>query len=122
MRQLLSLVLERAGFEVLAASRGQEALNSLQSSSPPINLLLTDIDMPGMTGVELGRLARHASPALPVLLMSGTPMIVALEGPGWEFLPKPFVPDVLVGLLQRMLGGAASVNGASGEAVRAASE
>jgi len=62
------LVLEQAGYAVLAASSGQQALALL--ASHPIDLVLSDHLMPGLTGTELARQIKAANPDLPVILIS----------------------------------------------------
>ena len=62
-------VLEQAGYEVMIAASGMQALEVL--SSRRIDLLLTDYLMPGQTGTELARAAKSICPELPVILLSG---------------------------------------------------
>ena len=62
------LVLEQAGYSVLAASSGQQALALL--AGHPIDLVLSDHLMPGLTGTELARQIKARSPKLPVILLS----------------------------------------------------
>jgi CheY-like chemotaxis protein len=64
-----SLVLEKAGHEVIPASSAMEALDILQSRS--VDLVLTDLLMPGMSGADLAREVKIQSPNLPVVLFSG---------------------------------------------------
>jgi CheY-like chemotaxis protein len=64
-----SLVLEKAGHEVIAAGSAVEALTILQSRS--VDLVLTDLLMPGMSGADLAREIKLTQPALPVVLFSG---------------------------------------------------
>jgi len=69
------LVLEQAGYAVLAASSGQQALALL--ASHPINLVLSDHLMPGLTGTELARQIKAGNPDLPVILISAVNEIPA---------------------------------------------
>ena len=71
VRDLVQLTLERAGYRVLAASDGDEALALRTSSDEPIDILLTDMVMPGMNGAELAQRVLAASPQTPVVFMSG---------------------------------------------------
>lgn len=64
-----SLVLEKAGHDVITASSAREALEILRSRS--VDLVLTDLLMPGMTGAELAREVKILCPSLPVILFSG---------------------------------------------------
>ncbi|MBU0481895.1 MAG: response regulator [Proteobacteria bacterium] len=60
--------LEDAGYEVLSAMNGEEALNILKGTKP--NLVILDINMPGMNGIDVLRKIKEASPDLPVILSS----------------------------------------------------
>lgn len=62
-------VLEKAGYEVISANSAAEALEVLQSR--PVDLVLTDLIMPGMNGAELAREVKTQNPSLPVILFSG---------------------------------------------------
>lgn len=62
-------VLEKSGFQVIPAGSGAEALAILQAQV--VDLVLTDLLMPGLNGVELARKIKERSPALPIILLSG---------------------------------------------------
>nr|MCU0646750.1 response regulator [Gemmatimonadaceae bacterium] len=64
-------ILAGAGYEVLVAEDGSDALRLMASGAPPIDLLLTDFLMPGLTGIELARMLRSRTPELPIVFMSG---------------------------------------------------
>jgi CheY-like chemotaxis protein len=66
---LRKLVLEKAGYQVVTANSGRKALEVLESQ--PIDLVLSDLLMPGMTGTELSRQIKSRYPKLPVVLVSG---------------------------------------------------
>lgn len=85
IRDMVDLMLRRSGYEVLVAKSAQDALAVVQSADRRIDLLLSDVIMPGMSGIELARRVRQALPDLPVLLMSGH------TGAGHEdaLLPSP---------------------------------
>jgi signal transduction histidine kinase len=70
VRTVAAAIVEELGFKVLSAGTGKEALQLL-GEDPRIDLLLTDIVMPEMTGVELARQVRAMRPALPILFASG---------------------------------------------------
>src|SRR5207253_29642 len=99
VRVLAQKVLERAGYRVLVAAGGAEALALAESNDGPIHLLLTDVVMPEMTGRELARRLTSLRPGLRVLYMSGyADEAVAQHGvldPGTAFLQKPFTPEAL---------------------------
>ncbi len=93
VRTLAREVLENAGFEVAVAASGTEALGIVEES-PPFDLLLTDVVMPGLSGLELARAIRALRPTQRVLYMSGyTDDVLAeseLENESTAFLRKPF--------------------------------
>jgi len=86
------------GFTVLEAHNGLEALLTSVQNRGAIDLLITDLVMPGINGVELGRTFKDLWPSVNVLYMSGSPPeTVGDQLPAdCVFLPKPFIPDALV--------------------------
>ena len=91
VRALVTAALEREGHRVVAAGDGLEALERLSACQAPPDLLLTDVVMPGMNGVDLAEQVTAARPDVPVIFMSGFADIPApqLTG-GHTFLRKPF--------------------------------
>ncbi len=87
-------VLVEAGCRVLEAHSGAEAVSLLSALDGAVQLVVSDIAMPEMTGVELSALMAHRWSAVPVLLVSGQGG-PAPDYPG-PFLPKPFTPDALL--------------------------
>ena len=71
VRSAVRRLLERQGYKVLEAANGQDALTLVESRQTEIHLVLSDMVMPGMGGMELGDRVRTVSPTLPVLLMTG---------------------------------------------------
>ena len=65
-------ILEYLGFEVQAYPDGQTAIQAIAQDRQPISLLVTDYNMPGLTGYELARLVRMQRPDVPILIASGT--------------------------------------------------
>jgi two-component system cell cycle sensor histidine kinase/response regulator CckA len=106
VRSLVRRVLERKGYQVFAASNGQEALD-LSTSHDVIDLLITDVIMPEMGGRELASRLAQLRPSLRILFMSGySEEAVAQHGvfePGTAFLEKPFTPDTLVEKVRAVL-------------------
>jgi two-component system, cell cycle response regulator CpdR len=92
-------VLEDCGYKVLAAPDGAAALIILRSQS--IDLLFTDIVMPGLDGVEVARRACQEVPGLKVLFTTGYAAGMILSG---RLLKKPYRPYQLVGEVAEMLG------------------
>jgi DNA-binding response OmpR family regulator len=90
--------LQRHGFRVLWAMDGETALRLIQAQDRPIDLLITDVVMPRMTGLELARRVRASRPSLPVLLISGAldERDISESGAGMAFLGKPFDIQTLV--------------------------
>ena len=64
LRSLAQIILEQSGYQVLVAADGRQALQIAQQDPDPIDLLLTDLVMPGMDGAELGRQLRALRPAM----------------------------------------------------------
>ena len=103
--------LEASGYLVVACSRPADAIALLKDHARPFELLLTDVVMPGVSGVRLARDARQARPGLPVLFMSGyAPEIVAAQGvaveEGEPVVQKPFTRTDLVTAVHRILARA----------------
>jgi PAS domain S-box-containing protein len=99
VRSLVREVLEHYGYRVLAAERGDIALQLAQQCDGPIDLLLTDVVMPKMSGRTVADQLRTIHPELKVLYMSGyTDESIVHHGvldPNTPFLQKPFTPQVL---------------------------
>jgi CheY-like chemotaxis protein len=99
LRSVLRSVLRDAGYVVLDAGNGPEALDLAAGHAGPIALLLTDVVMPRMTGPELARRLRESRPSVRVLFMSGYAddrlSDLEFDGFGVSLLSKPFTADVL---------------------------
>jgi two-component system, cell cycle sensor histidine kinase and response regulator CckA len=103
VRKYVSSVLRSNGYEVLEAGTGREALTAAQGHGGPIHLLLTDVVMPEMGGVELCERFSAARPGVAMLMMSGYADRPLPEGRG--LLVKPFTPGALLGRVREALGG-----------------
>jgi signal transduction histidine kinase/CheY-like chemotaxis protein len=94
VRRLSERILRQAGFRVLSASHGEEAIWLCNRPGNEVDLLLTDIVMPQMSGRELAQVLREQQPDLAVLYMSGYTDELTLHqgtlGPDAPFIPKPF--------------------------------
>ena len=94
VRKIVCETLEAAGYEVIEARTPDEAVRLMTASKTPIDLLLTDVVMPGMNGKELHQKLDAIQPRLRVLYMSGyTDNVIVHHGildAGLHFLPKPF--------------------------------
>jgi CheY-like chemotaxis protein len=91
---LMCKTLEGDGFRVLTANNGADALTLCRRAEPPVDLLVTDYRMPGMTGLELARECRSFNDELRVLYISGSSpgddLRRDLQAAGRAFLAKPF--------------------------------
>jgi CheY-like chemotaxis protein len=108
VRTLICRVLRLHGYTVLETRNGPEALAVLKGHEGVINLLLSDIIMPGMYGPELAAQAVRHRPDLRILFVSGhADRFMAEQGGGDGaalILPKPFTPDVLTRAVRAALG------------------
>jgi PAS domain S-box-containing protein len=107
VRDLAKRILTEAGYWVTATSAGSDALALLEDPKREFDVLISDVVMPGMRGVELARRAAQLRPKLPVLMMSGytTPLdeadrVAIAEAP---LLEKPFSRRDLLGEVHRLL-------------------
>lgn len=111
VRRFAARVLSSRGYTVLAASSPNEATEIAQQHEGPIDLLLTDIVMPGGTGRALAATLRKSSPGLKVLFMSGytTEAIVdyGMFEPSVAFIGKPFTAQHLAEKVRETIDGAA---------------
>ena len=106
VRELVSRVLQDVGYEVLAAARPSEAQRVIAERD--IDLLLTDVVMPEMSGYDLAARVRLAQPAAKTLFMSGyahKALGEASERPAGELLRKPFSPEQLTRAVRAVLDG-----------------
>jgi two-component system cell cycle sensor histidine kinase/response regulator CckA len=105
--QVVARVLRQGGFLPMLATDGTDALAQLDGADEPVDLVLTDIMMPGLDGLAVARTVRERYPELPVLLMSGSADAVAvmrhLEDPRIRFIPKPFDAAGLLGAIRSHL-------------------
>lgn len=110
VRSLTRTTLTVAGYTVVEASNGVEALERLEQSPRPFDLLLTDVVMPRMDGRSLAQRVQTAYPRLKVLFMSGYTADDILNSYISErrvpLLRKPFTPDELRAKVREILGGA----------------
>jgi PAS domain S-box-containing protein len=108
VRAVTVRALEEKGYRVLPAASGQEALSLARGRS--VDLVVTDVVMPGMSGREVVDELRRATPGLRALFVSGyTQDAIARRGvldSGVDFLPKPFTPAMLVARVRATLDGA----------------
>jgi CheY-like chemotaxis protein len=100
--EIASILLRRCGYRVLTANDGEQA-KKLARKDTPIDLLLTDVEMPGMLGDELAEWFRLTRPHTAVVFMSGNPMQHRRLEP-CHFIEKPFIRlDVLLKTIREAL-------------------
>jgi CheY-like chemotaxis protein len=109
VRTLSRLVLESLGYTVLEARDGQEGVQIAQQHCGPIDLLVTDMVMPRMSGRQMAELLTQSRPGLQILFTSGYPdEAVHRQGsfePSQAFLQKPFTPLRLARRVREVLDG-----------------
>jgi CheY-like chemotaxis protein len=108
VRLLVRRILERAGFRVLEASNGSEALHLFQANATQVELLLTDLNMPGRSGIELATEIRREQPNLPVVFISASfAEFDSMPRPrGCLSISKPFEMGALLRCVQTALQSA----------------
>jgi two-component system cell cycle sensor histidine kinase/response regulator CckA len=110
VRRTAAEILSCAGYEVLAAPSGTDALQAAAKQKGRVDLLLTDVVMPGMTGPELARQFSHQFPGIPILYMSGYTDDAlgkhGVRGKAARVLQKPFTHESLALAVQEALGPA----------------
>jgi CheY-like chemotaxis protein len=107
LRKLSVTLLEEHGYQVLSAANGSEALELAQKDTQRIDLLLTDVIMPGLGGHQLAQRLEAVRPGLKVLYMSGyTDSSIGQHGvleEGITLLSKPFTEEELVRKIREVL-------------------
>jgi DNA-binding response OmpR family regulator len=107
--------LSEAGARVFEAASIGEALEVLGTARPAVQLVITDVVMPEMNGVDLARVVREQWPTTTVLFMSAFPAEVlvreGLANPNVLFLAKPFTRDELLGKVTHALSQAGKCDG-----------
>ncbi len=104
---LIGIMLERGGFEVLKAKNADAALGVLEQETP--DLIILDVMMPGMDGIELCRniRGRPATQSTPVLILSARgdaeSVMRGMDAGATDYLPKPILHHDLVAKVRKML-------------------
>ena len=107
VRQQVAAALGPAGFEVLEAQDGQEALDRMKGT-PDLSLIICDVNMPRMNGLEMLSIARESGLSAPVVMLTTEGRADLIEkakragARGW--LVKPFKPDQLVAVAKKLTG------------------
>src|SRR5580765_2536320 len=107
LRQLVVMLLQNKGHDVLQACNGLEGLMVYSSYRARLDLVLTDIDMPQMNGLLLATRIRALDPSRKILFMSGRPPENPDELGNSPLLSKPFRPDQLMAAVEGAMKGQA---------------
>ena len=102
--ELTALMLEDVGIDIVQASWAEEALRIIETVELPFDMVLTDIVMPGLSGVQFARRLQERFPDMPIVLTSGySDDLVAGYGGQYELLNKPFTRRALIDCIGRNL-------------------
>lgn len=110
LRELIDGFLTGVGYRVLVAAGGREALSLFSAAAGAVDVVVTDMLMPSMSGVELVRELDDLKPGIRVLFMSGYAFddaSILTSRPGSEFIAKPFTLPELAARVQSLIGVAA---------------
>lgn len=111
IRSLMVDVLEEFGAQVISFPSADEGMIFLERSSDPVDLIVSDIQMPGLlNGYDLSRVVAHRWPSLPMVLTSGNTAMAAQLGSTVRFLPKPWSTECLLDCVQQALGQDSSLH------------
>jgi CheY-like chemotaxis protein len=105
LRSFISTFLQEAGYAIIEAAGPAEAIKVFQQRQDFIDLVLTDVQMPGMNGVDLALLLLHLRPGLPVIFLSGYYDALPPPVEAFPLLAKPFEIDDLVRTIKSSLTG-----------------
>ncbi len=105
VRNLVTLLLQKQGYVVLSASDGQEGLALSRKYPGVIDLVITDVEMPRLNGMDLCTHLIEERPLIKVIVMSGADMeAIVRENVNLPFLPKPFDGEALIARVLSLLG------------------
>lgn len=108
VRKVIERLLRKLGYRVLAASDAEEAIEIFRERDDELDLVLTDVVMPGLTGVEMAEVLKEERPDMKFLFTSGytsKELGGSPEAPPKPFLPKPFSMDELSQRVEEALEG-----------------
>jgi DNA-binding NarL/FixJ family response regulator len=103
LRQSVSDSLIASGYHLIVATGGQEALQKAIEFKGPIHMLLANVEMPDMTGIELARRISRNRPDTNIFLVSNLNSGMLILNNGWHFLPTPFASDMLKARIRDIL-------------------
>jgi len=96
VRKLLQNLLHSAGYHVLTAPDGKKALKIAEEHTGKIDLLLSDVVMPEMSGVDLAKALKAKRPESRIILTSAYSQGMLVMDSDWVFIPKPYFPQRLL--------------------------
>ena len=102
MQDFLKILLEKEGHKVLTANRGQKALEILENKT--IDLVVSDIRMPELSGIELLEIIKEKNPELPVIMItafaSPDDAVMAMKNGAFDYISKPFSVDEIINVIR----------------------
>ena len=105
VRNIVTILLQRQGYIVVSAADGQEGLELSRKYPDTIDLVITDVEMPRLNGMDLIAHLRGERPGIKVLVMSGAETNdIASRNANLPFLPKPFDGEALLSRVRALLG------------------
>jgi CheY-like chemotaxis protein len=108
VRGIIARMLEEVGYRVTEVGDALGALAAVRCASPPFDLVVTDNHMPAKTGLRLVDELQAEFPALPIVMLTGMPLVDALpDTPRVRYLAKPVMPDRLHAVVRGLLAGRA---------------
>lgn len=107
IRELAGMMLEQRGFDVLAAGDAAHAIITCRVHDGALDVLVTDLGLPGVSGGELARSAAALRPSMGIVYVSGVPRDVAVNSglikPDALLVSKPFTADILANAVRSVL-------------------
>jgi DNA-binding response OmpR family regulator len=96
VRVMLEKLLKQGGYDLVIAEDGQAALQKADEHKGRVDILVADVQMTGMTGVDLAQEMRKSRPDLRVILLSACSQGLLVLDSTWHFIQKPFLPKALL--------------------------
>ena len=113
LREALVTTLELARYRVCEAANAEEALESLTRT--PVDMVISDVNMPGLSGHQLLAEVQRLYPGLPMMLITAygqiSHAVSAMQSGAIDYLVKPFEPQVLVEAVSKVVGGGRQASG-----------
>jgi len=96
VRAILERLLKQGGYDLIVAQDGQDAFQKSVDHKGRIDLLVSNVQMPGMTGSDLAKAMRQSRPDLKVMLTASYEQGLLVLDTGWQFIQKPFASKMLL--------------------------